>query len=155
MSDVVHDTFTLERRYPNGPEAVFAALSDPARKARWYAAGHHGGDSFEMDFRVGGEEASRYTMDEKTPFPGTVLASDSRFLDIVPGQRVVMAQLMTLGERRISAALITFEIAADGRGARLTLTHQAAFFEGSGGPEMRKDGWEQLLSGLDKLMAEA
>src|SRR4051812_21993035 len=122
MSDVVHDTFTLERRYSKGPEAVFAALAEPEKKQRWYAAGHHGGDSFAMDFRVGGEEASRYTMDEKTPFPGTILASDSRFLDIVPSQRVVMAQLMTMGERPISAALITFEIAADGQGARLTLT---------------------------------
>lgn len=153
MSDVVHDTFVLHRSYPKGPEAVFAALSEPEKKQRWYAAGHHAGDSFQMDFRIGGEEASRYTMDEKTPFPGTILASDSRFLDIVPGQRVVMAQLMTLGDRRISAALVTFEIAPDGKGARLTLTHQAAFFEGADGPAMRKGGWEQLLAGLDTLMA--
>jgi uncharacterized protein YndB with AHSA1/START domain len=153
MSDVVHDTFVLERRWANGPEAVFAALSDPAKKRRWYAAGHQGADSFEMDFRVGGAEASRYTMDEKTPFPGTLLASDSRFLDIVPNRRVVMVQLMTLGGRRISAALVTFEIDADGEGARLTLTHQAAFFEGADGPAMRKGGWEQLLAALDKEMA--
>jgi uncharacterized protein YndB with AHSA1/START domain len=153
MAAAIHDTFVLERRYPKTPDAVFAALADRDRKRRWYAAGHHAGDSFEMDFRVGGEETSRYTMDEKTPFPGTVLASDSRFLDIAPGERVVMAQAMTLGARRISAALITFEIAADGKGARLTLTHQAAFFEGADGPAMRKGGWEQLLSGLDKEMA--
>jgi uncharacterized protein YndB with AHSA1/START domain len=153
MTAAIHDTFVLERRYPKPPEAVFAALADPAKKQRWYAAGHHAGDSFEMDFRIGGQETSRYTMDEKTPFPGTVLVSDSRFLDIAPGARVVMAQAMTLGERRISAALVTFEVAPDGQGARLTLTHQAAFFEGADGPQMRKGGWEQLLSGLDQLMA--
>jgi uncharacterized protein YndB with AHSA1/START domain len=153
MSDVVHDTFVLERTWPRPPETVFAALSDPAKKRRWYAAGHQGADSFAMDFRVGGEETSRYTMGDRTPFPGTLLASDSRFLDIVPGRRVVMAQLMTLGGRRISAALVTFEVDADGQGARLRLTHQAAFFEGADGPAMRKDGWAQLLAALDKEMA--
>ena len=34
---VTHATFTLERVYPAPPQRVFAAWSDPAAKARWFA----------------------------------------------------------------------------------------------------------------------
>ena len=41
---------------------------------------------------------------------------------------------MTLGDRRISASLFTFEFLAAGKGTDLIFTHQGAFFERSGGP---------------------
>src|SRR5262245_23426362 len=36
---VVHNTFVLERSYPVAPERVFAALSNPAKKRRWFLEG--------------------------------------------------------------------------------------------------------------------
>ena len=36
---VTHATFSLERSYPVPPARVFTAWSDPAAKARWFAAG--------------------------------------------------------------------------------------------------------------------
>jgi len=39
------------------------------------------------------------------------------------------------------------------KGTDLLFTHQAAFFEGSDGPEMRKGGWEKLLTNLDSELS--
>ena len=36
---VAHSTFVIERTYPAAPQQVFRALSDPARKRRWFAEG--------------------------------------------------------------------------------------------------------------------
>lgn len=152
QQSVVHNTFVIERSYPIAPERVFAAFSDPAKKRRWYAdSDHHDVEQFEMDFRAGGVENARYRMNASTPFPGTVLSSDGSYQDIVPNRRVVIASTMSLAGKRISATLVTFEFIATKKGTDLIFTHQGAFFEGSGGPKMREEGWQKLL---DRLTAE-
>ncbi len=152
MEAPIHNTFVIERTYPAAPARVFAAFADPARKRRWYAeSANHTVDRFEMDFRVGGVERSAYRMGETTPFPGVELANEGAYYDIVPGQRVVVGTAMSLGGARISVALITFEFEATEAGTKLTCTHQAVFFENSGGWEMRERGWRALF---DRLAAE-
>jgi uncharacterized protein YndB with AHSA1/START domain len=151
---VIHDTFVIERTYPAPIERVFAFLSDPAKKRRWYADDTSGAEEFEMDFREGGTERNRYRMNERTPFPGAILANDGTYQDIVPGRRIVLATSMTLANRRISCSLITFELLGKDGATELILTHQGAFFEGSGGPQMRKEGWERLLEGLGEALAD-
>ncbi len=109
---VTHHTYVIERSYPTTPERVFAAFSDPAKKRRWYAAGGSSSDveEFEMDFRVGGNERTLRRFKAGSPFPGIALINHTNYQDIVPNQRVVVAYTMTLGEKRISASLATFEI---------------------------------------------
>lgn len=149
---VVHSTFVLERRFEVPAEAVFTALSDPAKVRRWYGESEGRAPAlFDMDFRVFGRQRLAFPMSEATPFPGVMLESDIVFLDIVPGRRLVMAQTMALGERRISASLITYEILTAPEGSDLVFTHQGAFFEGADGPKMREEGWRGLL---DSLAAE-
>ena len=104
-----------------------------------------------MDFRVGGEERTRYRFKEGTPFPGVLLVTDGSIQDIVPDRRMVIASTMTLGERRISSTLVTFELLKSEQGTDLILTHQGAFYEGADGPKMREDGWRGLM---DSLAAE-
>ena len=147
---VIHNTFVIERTYPAAPERVFAALADPAKKRRWFAdrSQSHETEQFEMEFRVGGIERTLYRFKNGTPFPGTALSNEGTFQDIVPDKRVVIASTMTLGEKRISSSLATFELLPDDKGTKLILTHQAAFFEGADGPEMRQAGWQQLLDRL-------
>lgn len=145
----VHDTFLIERRYAKPVPAVFAALADPALKRRWYAAT---AESFDMDFREGGREYTLSRMGDDTPFPGVALVSDAVYQNIVPDSRIVLVQTMSLGGRSISSALLTFELLVDGEGTTLVCTHQAAFYEGSGGPEMRKHGWEVLFGRLDQAL---
>jgi len=148
----IHDTFLIERSYARPAATVFALLADPALKRLWYA---ESAETFEMDFREGGREYTLSYLSADTPFPGTPMVSDAIYQDIVPDRRVVLAQTMSLGGRHISSALLTFELLAEDGGTTLICTHQAAFYEGSDGPEMRKGGWNALFDRLDRELARA
>jgi uncharacterized protein YndB with AHSA1/START domain len=151
---VVHSTFVLERSYPKPPEAVFAAFADAKKKRRWFGEGHgHDVEEFAMDFREGGSELFRYRFKEGTPFPGVELTNEGRYQDIVPNRRIVTASSMSLGEKRISASLVTVELLKTDAGTDLICTHQGAFFEGSDGPQMREAGWKTLFDRLEKELA--
>jgi len=145
--NTTHDTFVLDRAYPHSRDKLFRALSEPALKARWFFAGNEA-EAFDMEFRVGGREHQRRAMGYDTPFAGRFLENEGRYEDIVPGERIVMSTSMTLAGKRISSALITYELSDDGSGCRLRFTHQAAFYEGADGPVMRRGGWEKLLDCL-------
>jgi uncharacterized protein YndB with AHSA1/START domain len=146
-TSTVHDTFVLDRLYPHSRPKLFRALSEPGLKARWLFLGRQA-ETFEMDFRVGGRDHQCSAMGADTPFEGRFLENEGRYEDIVPGERVVMSTSMTLAGKRISSALITYELSDDGTGCRLRFTHQAVFYEGADGPVMRKGGWEKLLDSL-------
>jgi uncharacterized protein YndB with AHSA1/START domain len=149
---VVHNTFVIERSYPKTPERVFAAFADPSKKRRWFAEGDsHEVEEFMMDFRVGGAERVRSRFKAGTPFPGVALTNEGTFQDILPNSRIVTASRMILGDRPISASLVTIELQPADRGTTLICTHQAAFFEGADGPQMREGGWRRLL---DRLASE-
>jgi uncharacterized protein YndB with AHSA1/START domain len=151
---VIHNTFVIERSYAKSPERVFSAFSDAGKKRRWYAASdHHQVEEFEMDFRVGGVERARYRFQEGTPFPGVALSNEGHYQDIVPNRRIVVASTMALGDKRISVSLVTFELLPTEKGTDLLFTHQGAFFEGSGGPQMREEGWRKLLDRLGTELA--
>jgi uncharacterized protein YndB with AHSA1/START domain len=151
---VVHSTFVIERSYPTSVERVFSAFADAAKKRRWFAEGEsHDVEEFEMDFRVGGTERARYRFKDGTPFPGVALTNEARYQDIVPNRRVVTTSTMILGEKRISASLVTVELLLTDQGTNLICTHQGAFFEGADGPQLREAGWRQLLERLAKELA--
>jgi uncharacterized protein YndB with AHSA1/START domain len=151
---VIHSTFVIERSYPTTPERVFAALADPAKKQRWFADGEtHDVEEFEMDFRVGGTERTRYRFKPGTPFPGLSFMNDGSFQDIVTNRRVVVASTMTFGDRRISSTLTTFELLPTEKGTDLIFTHQGVFYEGSDGPERREGGWRKLIDKLGQELA--
>lgn len=153
---VIHSTFVIERHYPASPEKVFTAFSDPARKRHWFAEGEgFAVDEFEMDFRVGGTERSRFRFQGNGPLPeGTPMGNDTTFHDIVPNQRIVLAYTMTVGDNRISTSLATFEFLPAQNGTDLIFTEQAAFFEGADNAEIREAGWRQLFDQLAKALAQ-
>jgi uncharacterized protein YndB with AHSA1/START domain len=150
---VVHSTFVLERNYPQSPERVFSAFSFAAKRRRWFADGdHHEVELFEQDFRPGGMERMRYRFKEGSPLPGKILTNEGIYQDIVENRRIVTASAMTLEGKPISASLVTIELLPAGSGTDLICTHQGAFLENSGGPEMREAGWKFLLDKLGKVL---
>jgi len=151
---VIHSTFVLERNYNAEPERVFAALAEPLKKRRWFIEGEgHEVEEYEMDFRVGGSERARLLFKEGTPIQGMTIINENSYQDIVPNRRVVTSYTMTLGGKRISVALVTFELVPGEKGTDLILTHQGAYFEGADGPQMREQGWRHLLDRLAKELA--
>lgn len=151
---VVHNTFVMERNYPQPPAGVFAAFSQPARKRRWYVEGAHEIREFEMEFRVGGSERFRYRFKEGHPIAGSEIANESTYHDIVPEKRIVMTSRMSLNGKPITVMLATFEFRSSGTGTELVLTHQAAYLDWPDGAHMIEEGWRGLLGRLEAHLAQ-
>jgi uncharacterized protein YndB with AHSA1/START domain len=154
-----HSTFVIERNYPATPARVFAAFADPALKRRWFMDGKGSSpDSHSADFRVGGIEKSRFKFaggGPGAPPAGTLMGNDTVYVDIVPDRRIVFAYAMLVGDYRMSASLATVELfPSEGGGTRLVFTEQAAFFERSDGAQLRETGWRDLLSKMEKALAD-
>jgi uncharacterized protein YndB with AHSA1/START domain len=141
---VTHATFTIERNYDASPARVFRAFSDPIAKRRWFAEGEGWHiDSYELDFKVGGLETSRFRFGDGPP-----MRYDAVIQDIVPNERIITAYSMMIGEKRISASLATTEFKPAASGTRLVFTEQGAFLDGFDQAEGRKTGSRQLLERL-------
>ena len=152
---VIHSTFVIQRNYPTPPEKVFSAFADSVKERRWFADGeNHEVEDFQMDFRVGGAERSRYRFKESGFLKGLVIVTEGSYQDIVPNRRVVTASNMTLAGKRISASLVTIEFSPAGNGTDLICTHQGAFFEGSDGLKMCEGGWRTLFERLARELAQ-
>lgn len=149
---IVHSTFVIERTFTRPPEVVFAAFAEADKKRLWFAEGPgHELEEFSTDFSVGGLETMRYRMGEGTPIAGAIVTGVSTFLAIEPGQRIISGGRMNVGDRTISASLVTIELRPAEGGTAMTCTNQVAFFENSDGPEMREMGWRLLF---DRLSAQ-
>ncbi|MDT8757865.1 SRPBCC domain-containing protein [Sphingomonas psychrotolerans] len=150
---LTHSKFILERRYPRPVETVFAALADPDKRRRWYAeSNQHEILEYEAEFRPGGVDRLTYRFTGDAPIKGATIANEGRFENIQDNASVVTSSSMWLGEHCISAALVTIELFPESEGTRLVCTHQAVFFPGADGPELREQGWNVLLDKLGKLL---
>jgi len=148
---VIHSTFVVEHSYTTTPERVFDAFADPAKKRKWSAdPGCWDVEDFQMDFRVGGVDLGRYRFKPGTPVPaGTPIRYDTNYQDIVPNRRIVLVYTVTLGEKRISSSLATYEFLPTHQGTDLIFTEQGAYFEGADGPQIREAGHQHLLQLLE------
>ena len=94
---------------PARPEEVFAAISDPARLARWWGPAGFSNTFETFEFRTGG----RWLFTMHGP-DGKNYPNESRFLEIVPNA-LVRIQHTNLPHFELSLAL-----APEGAGTRLT-----------------------------------
>jgi uncharacterized protein YndB with AHSA1/START domain len=161
-SNIVHDTLVIERSYPVPPARVFAAFADVETKRRWFTVDKEQAATavtvaYENDFRVGGKETNRirWSVDSPGGSPaGTVMGTDSIYLDIVENDRIVFASSMLVGDSRISSSLATIQFVPEGQGTRVVCTEQVVFYDDkSPAIKLRKHGWTHILDKLAKAIA--
>jgi uncharacterized protein YndB with AHSA1/START domain len=139
MKSINHATFSLERDYDAPVATVFAAWADPVAKGRWFGAGNE----HELDFRIGGFEASRGRHGD-----GPVLTFESRYHDIVGDERIIYASTLRAGEELATVSITTVEFETVGGGTRLTLTEHDTFLDGREEPSWREQGTSEWLDAL-------
>lgn len=143
---ISHGSFMIERRYTYPVGKVFSFFSKAEDKRKWFAVER---DSYELDFRVGGAERTRWAWSGGGPIErGTIMGNDTVYLDIVTDHRIVLAYSMLVGDYRMSSSLLTFEFLANGGETILRATEQGAYFEHSDGVDRRRSGWETILDRL-------
>ncbi|MBH5334717.1 SRPBCC domain-containing protein [Streptomyces pactum] len=130
---VRHDTFTVESHLAAAPGTVFGAFADTPARRRWFRLPGRP-VSYEHDFTVtGGETASSvFTVAGAAP---ERLAYASRYLDIVPGARIVYTYTSRVDDIVRWASLVTVELRPRAGGTELRWTEQAAFLTPSAEPE--------------------
>jgi len=157
MTTTTHGSFIIERRYNAAPQRVFAAWADPVSKRAWFAEGE-GWDirSYELDFREGGVERSRFrVVGAANPFPPeTTFGNETVFNEIIPNQRIIFTYSMDRDGVRFSVSLASVELFAAGAATRMVFTEHAAFFDGGDGIRMREAGWRELLDKLDHFLQQ-
>ncbi len=146
---VIHGSFTHTRTFAATPARIFAVFSQLELRRQWFRIpGHSHGH--ELDFRVGGHEATSSTfapsgVDE-------LVAYRSQFLDIVANERMVFSTEVVLNGRRRSVALVTIELWPEGNETRLSYSEQYAILlpTGDGQADMgeKKGGTWLLLNRL-------
>lgn len=142
---VTHATFTLERTYPVDTDRVFAAWSEPAAKARWFA----GPDArHQLDFTVGGREVTR------AQHEGADMVFDTTYRDIVPNERIVYTSTLASDGHLSTVSLTTVELRAVDGGTTLTLTEQGTYLDGLEQPSWREAGTGQQLDSLGREVAK-
>lgn len=123
---VQHLSFSIERVLNASQAQVFMAWSNPSVKRRWFVGprGQWKERIREFDFRVGGRERLVGVF-----LDGKMSTYDSRFVDIIPEQRIIYTYEMYSDKRRVSVSLATLEFDALGAGTRLRYREQALILD--------------------------
>jgi uncharacterized protein YndB with AHSA1/START domain len=134
----------LVRRFAVSPERLFDAWLDPGIASRWlFTSPASQANQTDIDARVGGTWRIR---DRRG---GVDYTGHGEYLEIDRPRRLVF----TFGMPQFSPVMnrITVEIAADGAGAVLTLTHEGVPDTDREGLEM---GWTDMFGHLDRALTD-
>ncbi len=140
--------FTIERRFDARPQRVFRAFTDRETKQRWMGCDEvHAPTIEQLDFRIGGREISRGDGED-----GAEHLFEGTYLDIVEGRRFVLAFVMHVGGRKLSASIASVEVLPDGEGCRLIFNEQGVYLGADGWAE-REEGTSQGMNQLANWLA--
>jgi uncharacterized protein YndB with AHSA1/START domain len=144
-ADLVSAPLIVSRRFAAPPELVFDAWFDAKAVAKWLFATPGGvSERVEIDPRVGGG----FAIHERR---GEILAAHfGEYREIVRPRRIVFAFAT---DKDGPFSLVTVEIAPEGDGSLLTLTHIPPPQWGALDPSVRA-GWEAILEGLARASGE-
>src|ERR1700735_4922644 len=111
-------------------ESVWAAFVDPEALVAWLPPGRMTGRFERFDARPGGSYRMVLTYADASAAPGKATAEsdivEARFVDIVPGERVVQAVDFVSDDPAYAGTMImTWEVTAAGAGPRVQLVPEA------------------------------
>jgi len=150
MTTIAHATIAMERTYSASPARVFAAWSDVEARKRWSTPTDNIRIEYEAaDFREGGKDVSRCIEPGNADYVATVT-----YIDIRQDRRLVFAEDVVHGEKRVSAALISMELTPKDAHTHLTLTMQIASFDEAGMESGYQFGWSVALDNLAKEFSQ-
>lgn len=140
----------VKRRIAAPVEAVFEACTRSDLLARWLSPHAFETCEVEADVRVGGRFAFRMS-----GAPGTH-AAEGIYREITPPTRIVLTWRWTEGSPEAPpdgvTSLVTFELAPDGDGTLLTLTHEGLPDQAQA--DSHAEGWSETLEKLSRLLEE-
>ena len=149
MVGISHATLVMARTYNAPPQRVFAAWADVEARKRWSAPAENIAIVYEeADFREGGRDVSRCIEPNNEDYIATVY-----YLDIRNAERLVFAEDVKHGAKRVSTALISITFIPHGAQTQLHLTLQIASFDGSNMEQGYQFGWSAALDNLAKEFA--
>jgi uncharacterized protein YndB with AHSA1/START domain len=143
-----HHSFVIEREFTFAPSLVFFAWSNEQARREWFRGPSDwtvGEQAF--DFRVGGLEIS-----EGGPVGGFVSRYESRILEIVPDERIIIAFMMYVDGAALTASLATIEFKAGDYGTLLKYTEQIAFLDGHDHLPNRIEGSEAMFDNFEHYL---
>ncbi|MEO0999713.1 MAG: SRPBCC domain-containing protein [Pseudomonadota bacterium] len=142
-----HATFAIERQFTVSPARVYAAWVEHEARQAWMVGPE---DDLETDVRVGGVERATFGGGD-----GASYEDETRYLDIVPGQRIVFVYTMMRNGTLLSTSLATVEFAdADGT-TRMRFTEQGVYLDGADGSRDRRTGWGGMFDRLEAALVPA
>jgi uncharacterized protein YndB with AHSA1/START domain len=148
MNKPQHATIVLERSYPASPERVFAEFANPVERARWSAPSEDALIYDEADFRIGGKDVFRCGPKGDPKFRG-----ETRYLLIVPNQRVVSSETVDMKGQCLAVSLMTLDLEPAEDATNLTLTVQVVSFVGQGMIHGFQTGNESALENLSQHLS--
>jgi uncharacterized protein YndB with AHSA1/START domain len=144
MPVAVKPSLTLKRRFDAAPEKVFSAWTDPKKLARWFCPLACDPVLAETDARVGG----RYRIVVRGRSDGEEHDVSGTFREVVPNRKLVFTWAWRTTPERES--VVTVELARDGDGTLLTLTHEQFFDEAA--RDRHRSGWSPILDRLVEML---
>jgi uncharacterized protein YndB with AHSA1/START domain len=152
-TSVVHESFTLTRRFAASPAEVFALFSDETTWRRWFRMPGSSA-TYTHDFRVGGVDHA--TAEFRMP-DGRIehVENTATYLAINPEARIVYAYTVRIDDIPRWASLVTVVLTPDADGTELSWTEQVAFLQPGPDDFAHLRGGGQFRFNAMKLALEA
>jgi uncharacterized protein YndB with AHSA1/START domain len=136
------------------PDAVYAALLDPAAVAQWMVPDNMSSEVHRFDPREGGEFEISLTYDDPTSVGKTAGATDTfagRFTELRPGESVVQAVAFATDDPALAEEMtIRYLLTARPGGTEVEGVHEG--LPAAVDPALNELGWQMSLAKLAALV---
>lgn len=140
---ITHDTLTFAQPVRACSSVVWAAFADSKQRAIWGVPVGEAQMYDESNFRVGGRDRYRCGPPQTLEFQGVV-----DYVHIIPESLIVHTDTVTIGDRTLTVALLTWEFEGAGDTTVTRLTDQVTSFVGTDTIDGHRTGHTKALEQL-------